>query len=241
MQTEILEKKLRTFEEFKEKILNSKYKNLIAKMILFGSVVEGAPSEDSDIDVLIFTIKKDKNFEDFCFEIAIDIGIKHNEGIEPIILPFYKYLSNGFFIEYIKKHGKEVFSMDEKKLSENFIKSAFEIIDRYEENAKKLFEEGEHRIAVDLAYHAIETMAKVLIIKKEGKIPKKHSGVINRFSKLFVKSGEFPKEYGRKLNRALSLRNIARYGWGEDVKRSDAEEVIEFLKEFREKFNEYIK
>ena len=59
----------------------------------------------------------------------------------------------------------------------------------------------------------------------------KHSGVISYFNKRFIKTGEFPKEVGRSLNKAFDLRQRGDYR--EQVELT-YEQVEPFLKSARE-------
>lgn len=49
----------RLVNELKDYLLSSQIKNNIAKIVLFGSHAKGVPSQDSDIDIMIFTTDGD--------------------------------------------------------------------------------------------------------------------------------------------------------------------------------------
>jgi uncharacterized protein (UPF0332 family) len=62
-------------------------------------------------------------------------------------------------------------------------------------------------------------------------IPSSHSGIVGKFGELYVRTGTFPKEMGRRLNRSLWLRNQARYERHAKIGEEEAREVIEVAKE----------
>jgi len=56
LKMDVLEKKYESIREFKNRLLQSKVKEKIAKILLFGSVLREEAKEDSDIDLIIVTV-----------------------------------------------------------------------------------------------------------------------------------------------------------------------------------------
>lgn len=73
------------------------------------------------------------------------------------------------------------------------------------EEARVLLAAGHRRGAVDRHYYAMFHAARALLALK-GMDSSKHSGVIAMFNREFVKTGELPKEMGKKLKMAFDLR-----------------------------------
>ena len=53
-----------------------------------------------------------------------------------------------------------------------------------------------------------------------------HKGVISAFGEHFVKTGIFPKEMGRELNRAFEKRQLGDYEYTFVISRTEAEEIL---------------
>ena len=54
-----------------------------------------------------------------------------------------------------------------------------------------------------------------------------HKGVISAFGEQFVKTGVFPKEMGRELNKAFEKRQIGDYEYTFVIAKREAEEILE--------------
>ena len=59
-----------------------------------------------------------------------------------------------------------------------------------------------------------------------------HKGVISAFGEHFVKTGVFPKEMGRELNRAFEKRQIGDYEYTFVISEDEAEQMLRSGKEF---------
>lgn len=108
----ILKKKKEAINEFLRALSDNPFKKDIFKIILFGSMVYGDWNKDSDIDILLFSKKKNRKMESFLSDAAYDILLKRGELIEPLIysLKDYKSPRSSFLIEAIKD-GKELYSV----------------------------------------------------------------------------------------------------------------------------------
>ncbi|MBE0467018.1 MAG: nucleotidyltransferase domain-containing protein [Candidatus Desulforudis sp.] len=65
--------------------IRHKLKDNIIELRLFGSVVRGETTSDSDIDVLVVLRNKDEVSEDIVLDIAVDTNLKYDVLICPII------------------------------------------------------------------------------------------------------------------------------------------------------------
>jgi uncharacterized protein (UPF0332 family) len=59
-----------------------------------------------------------------------------------------------------------------------------------------------------------------------------HKGVISAFGEHFVKTGIFPREMGRELNRAFEKRQIGDYEYTFVISEEEAEEILANGKKF---------
>jgi uncharacterized protein (UPF0332 family) len=59
-----------------------------------------------------------------------------------------------------------------------------------------------------------------------------HKGVISTFGIHFVKTGVFPREMGRELNRAFEKRQIGDYTFNFVITRADISQRQEFLRKY---------
>lgn len=69
----------------------------------------------------------------------------------------------------------------------------------------------DYRGAVDLGYNSSEHCLKSFILLKQDTIPRRHSGIVQRFSELYIKEEEIEEDMGQRLRDALKFRNLARY------------------------------
>ncbi len=83
---------------------------------------------------------------------------------------------------------------------------------------------------VDAAYNSAELCAKGLLALKLEEIPSTHGGVVQKFSQFYIKTNILKKELGRIFQKALRLRNIARYEVRKEIIDEDTKEVLELTK-----------
>ena len=67
-----------------------------------------------------------------------------------------------------------------------------------------------------------------------------HKGIISAFGEHFIKTGIFPKEMGRELNRAFEKRQIGDYEYTFVITKQEAEEILRNAKEFITKITQYL-
>jgi hypothetical protein len=78
--------------------------------------------------------------------------------------------------------------------------------------AKLLIEAGAIDDAVNRTYYSAFHTARALVGLANPELSSKsHKGVLTAFSNLYVRTGKLPKEYGSKINRAQSARQVADY------------------------------
>lgn len=197
----------------------------IEKIILFGSVDRGEVTEDSDIDLLIISSKKQET-KDKLMEKVGDAILKLGVYISAKVISKKEYenLENTHFISNIKK---EDVVLDEKQiLTENAYKKL--------EAAKTLSKNEFYGDAVSRAYYAMFFATNALLSQKDI-YPRTHRGLISQFGLEFMKKGEFKKELFDLLTRAPEDQEEADYGLLSELGKKEAEVIIDgaemFLKE----------
>ncbi|HEC96139.1 MAG TPA: HEPN domain-containing protein [Euryarchaeota archaeon] len=68
-----------------------------------------------------------------------------------------------------------------------------------------------------------------------------HKGVISAFGEHFVKTGVFPKEMGRELNRAFEKRQLGDYEYTFVISEREAEEMLKSGKKFVNEIVQHLK
>jgi uncharacterized protein (UPF0332 family)/predicted nucleotidyltransferase len=227
MAVSVMARKQRALDDFLSRLLSTKTRKLIGKVILFGSMNENKASRDSDIDLLVLAVDKLEEVSDRCAEASMWTSIEMKESIEPLIycLDEVRY-TNSYFLYQVLKKGREVYKMEEEELAKAEAKNYLNLAKEYLELANNNLENGFIRGSIDAAYNSAELCAKGLLLLKMSEIPGSHGGTIGKFGELYVKSGLISEEVGRNLNKSLQLRNKARYDYHTEFSIEKAKGVI---------------
>lgn len=205
---EAFRRKLEAAEYFSS-ILASRIPKSICKIYLFGSVAKKKFSVESDVDLLIVLDKLSEEDLDMVAEAAFEASMKTGEPIETVtmsILEFHSKASTPFLHEVLN-YGVKLYDGGEAPA----INSLLHLADEYYSYALDAFKDGKYRLTIDTGYNAAELIVKALIILKNQPLAPSHGGIIQQFGRLYVTTGIVDKEIGKKLYRALDLRNKARY------------------------------
>lgn len=95
--------KKRALDSFMKRI--ETFRDIIVKVIVFGSYARGEAKEESDIDILI--VVKDKKIEQEVIGMAVEVLLEHGEYISVKILTEkeFELLKNTGFIRNVMKEG----------------------------------------------------------------------------------------------------------------------------------------
>ena len=96
--------------------------------------------------------------------------------------------------------------------------------------AKSNFQICDYEAASSKAYYAIFHIMQAALLSK-GLTFSKHSGVISGFSKEFIKSGVFPKEFSKKIRGLLEDREVSDYSYSLSIDKEQAEENLRVAEE----------
>jgi uncharacterized protein (UPF0332 family) len=102
---------------------------------------------------------------------------------------------------------------------------------RYLRSAKLLLQDGDYESSVSRTYYAMFYCAQAALLT-QGLTFSSHKGVIAGFGEQFVKTGIFPRELGRELNKAFEKRQLGDYESAPAVSDEDAQEILIRGKEF---------
>lgn len=228
----VIARKLRAAQAFKERLLQTKAKDKIAKLILHGSVAKGKALAESDIDLLVVAFDGRGDLQELCSNTAYDILLRDGERVEPLVFSYFDYrFPTNLFLYEARRIGKEIYSMKREEIAQKEAHALVTLAETYLQGAKSARRGKHFRLAVDAAYNASELCVKALLILKLDKVPRSHSAVVNRFGEFFVRTKIAPVNLGRLLNKSLDLRNKARYVPGVETTEDDVGTVIRLAEE----------
>lgn len=227
----VYDKKKDALQYFLNYLKDSNVKRYLAKVILFGSVAQGRADKESDIDVLVFTTGKPEKITETCAEAAMWTGIEMEESVEPLVRSVHRlYNGQSYFLRKALSEGEVVYSMADNELAHQGAQSFHYLSQEFSDVANYNFKGGYFRGAVDSAYNAIELSIKGLLVLKMNELPKTHGGLVRKVGELYVKPGLISKEIGRDINKALQVRNDARYDPYVTIDKGKAQELIKLSK-----------
>jgi len=112
--------------------------------------------------------------------------------------------------------------------------------ERYLRSAELLLKEGDYESTVSRVYYAMFYSAEALMLTCDLTFSS-HKGIISAFGEHFIKTGIFPKELGRELNRAFEKRQLGDYGYTFLITKEEAEEILESGWRFYDQAVQYLK
>ena len=96
---------------------------------------------------------------------------------------------------------------------------------RYLKSAKLLSNDGDYESAVSRIYYAMFYAAQAALLTKKLTFSS-HKGVISAFGENFVKTGTFPKDMGKELNRAFEKRQLGDYEYVFVIGQDEAKQLL---------------
>lgn len=104
--------------------------------------------------------------------------------------------------------------------------------------AKNNFNNDDYETASSKAYYAVFHIMQAALKKLTYS---KHSGVISGFSREFIKTGIFPKDFSKKIRGLLQDREISDYSYSFTVETAEAQQDIEVAEEIVKVVESYLK
>lgn len=111
---------------------------------------------------------------------------------------------------------------------------------RYLKSADMLLKDDDYESSVSRAYYAMFYSAEAALLIK-GLHFSSHKGVMAGFGEHFVKTGVFPKEMSRSLNRAFEKRQVGDYDCTDAISKEDAELILETANSFIDMIAQWLK
>ena len=119
------------------------------------------------------------------------------------------------------------------------IQSLIKKAKRFIKTAEMLIKEGDYDSSISRSYYSMFYTVEALLLTKELSFSS-HKGVISAFGEHFIKTGLFPKEMGKALNRAFGKRQIGDYDYSSVLSKEEAQEILNDAKKFIGKITEYL-
>jgi uncharacterized protein (UPF0332 family)/predicted nucleotidyltransferase len=226
--------KQKALDDFTARLLQSSMKDYIARIILFGSVLDGEDQPESDVDVLVFGTARLRELSEACAAASFETAMRWGENVEPLV-----YCSDdmrfpqSYFLYDTLRRGKEIYRMDEEVLRRQEAGAALNLAREYLTSAEDASAHGHYRLAVDGAYNSAELAVKgLLYLEKLEKMPSSHGGTVQMFGRHYVMTGLVAPEQSHRLNVHLELRNKARYDFHIRITQDDARDTLSLAREF---------
>jgi len=122
----------------------------------------------------------------------------------------------------------------------NEIVSLIKRAKKYLKSSATLLKDGDYESSVSRAYYAMFYSAEAVLLTKNLSFSS-HASVISSFGEHFVKTGIFPREMGRELNRAFEKRQVSDYEYTFVISKEEAAELLKTGKSFVTKAAQYLK
>lgn len=122
----------------------------------------------------------------------------------------------------------------------NAIDSFLERANKYLDSAKLLFDNHDYESCVSRLYYAMYYSVEAVLLTKQLSFSS-HKGVLSGFGQHFVKTGIFPREMSRQLNKAFEKRQLSDYSTMFAIEEEEAKELLETGQSFIGNIRQYLK
>lgn len=226
--------KQKALDDFTARLLSGPMKDYIARIILFGSVLDGEDQPESDVDLLVFGTDRLRELSEACAVASFETAMQWSESVEPLVYCTDDMrFPQSYFLYDTLRRGKEIYRMDEETLRRKEAEAVLALAREYLASAEDASSHGHYRLAVDAAYNSAELSVKGLLhLVKLDKMPSSHGGTVQMFGKHYVMTGLVAPEQGHRLNVHLELRNKVRYDFHARLTQDDARDTLALAKEF---------
>lgn len=120
--------------------------------------------------------------------------------------------------------------IEKLSLKQKEIKNKLSLAKIYLSSAENSLKTGDFRLATDASYNALELTMKAAILLKRDSFPRRHGGVAQLFSLLYLKEETIDSKYGAMVGKALEFRNKARYDEEATITKNHAKDNIKLAK-----------
>ena len=222
--------KLNAAADFAARLLNGPIGVRVARIVLFGSVVYGGATPDSDVDVMVFADAPPRQLSAAAAAAAWEATVETGELVAPLTYPLGRLLYRRPYVVYdTLKRGREIYGMDEKterrQEARGLLRKARRLLAQASDNLTR----RQYEASIVMSYTTAENAAKGLLLLKPGvDLPSTHGGVVQVFSREYIRTQEVPVEWAGQLHQRLELRTRSLYDYDSDPTESDAKDTLEF-------------
>ncbi len=186
--------------------LRREFGDKLKKITLFGSRARGDYTEDSDYDFILVFDMVTKDLKEKLHEIEGNMLLEH--GMVITAIPYTNEdVEKRRFLPFLLNVEKERGSVLKGEIKKTDIRAVVEKGKRALEDSKILFGNKRFESASSRAYYSVFHLLQAALMI-HGLSFSKHSAVISHFSKIFLKTGIFPKEFSKIIERLRKTREI---------------------------------
>ena len=196
-------------------------------VVAFGSRAWGGYRDGSDYDILLLHRCSEDEAVEAAAEAAFTVSTELSIPIEPVTMSIYRFLGLDSELARTCMDKGIIYFFDGGRPYRGVALDLLSLAEEYLDMARALYERGMVRGVIDMAYNAIELAIKSLMLWDNHEPPRSHGGIISEFGRLYVLKGVFSRGIGRDVNKALVLRNRARYDPKAELGVEDAKAVME--------------
>jgi len=150
----VLAKKQPALDDFIDRVRRANIGDNIVKMILYGSVLRGDATPESDIDLFVIATGDLRAVEQTADDIAFEVMLEHDERVSPIVycVDVLRHPPS-YFAYRVVKQGKEVYTVDEERLRHSESMGYLELAIEYRRQSRNSLNASDYRLAIDGAYN----------------------------------------------------------------------------------------
>jgi uncharacterized protein (UPF0332 family) len=220
--------KLNAAADFAARLLNSPVGDRVARIVLFGSVAYGGATATSDVDIMVFGAMPRLQLSEAAADAAWEATVETGELVSPLTYPLSRLFYPCPYVIYdTLKRGQEIYAMNAELARRKEAMGIYEKGNLLLDEAQVAEQQAAFVLAMVGAYTAAELAAKALVLlKPEVEVPSTHGGVIQIFSREYVKTGEVPRLWVQLLGQKLQTRANALYDTSTFVTAGEVKEAI---------------
>lgn len=227
-------------------LLRARYGDRLSAVVLYGSRARGdADEEGSDVDLLVVLHGQFDDHEEqrIVWDLKGDLEDKYDYPLLCALVATehdYRQRMLPLYMN-IRREGIELWPYRPQRVREeraeygrtptDDLRAVLKLASEALGDAHAGLKRRSYRWAANRAYYAMFHAATALLLS-EGLAFSRHRGVIGAFTERYVKTGRFPTELGKALDKAFNARNRADYSYREGVSKGEAEQLVGLADQF---------
>jgi uncharacterized protein (UPF0332 family) len=160
---------------------------------------------------MVFLAAPAEERSEACAQAAWEASVQWGEQIAQLTYSLSDLIQpRSYLVVDTLQRGREIYSMEEDDIRRLEIDGLQRKAQNYLAQAEHASAQGDYELALVGADNVVELAAKALILlKPDLELPSSHGGMLQTFSREYIKTGEAPGEWGRQISRFLELRSRA--------------------------------